>query len=247
MQFLGSISGGPRGRAFAIASLARGSALASAACLVVSMAWLAGIARAEAEAPAIKILAFGDSLVHGYGLTAAETFPVQLEAALRRLGQPVRVINAGNSGDTTAAGLARLDWALQDAPDAVIVELGANDGLRGIDPVETYANLDRILGRLNVAGVAVLLTGMLAPRNLGADYAGEFDAVYPRLAEQHGVALYPFFLDGVAADPALNQDDGMHPNGAGVAVIVERITPAVVRLLETLDGAQPRRAEQNGG
>ncbi len=235
MQFLGSMSGGIWGRAFAMAGLVLAAALS------------AGVARADAEAPAIKILAFGDSLVHGYGLTAAETFPVQLEAALRRLGHPVRVINAGNSGDTTAAGLARLDWTLQDAPDAVIVELGGNDGLRGIDPGETYANLDRILGRLNADGIPVLLAGMLAPRNLGADFAGEFDAVYPRLADDHGVALYPFFLDGVAGDPALNQDDGIHPNGAGVAVIVERITPAVVRLLEALDGAQARRAEQSDG
>jgi acyl-CoA thioesterase-1 len=228
MQWRESISGGLWGRGVAMAGLVLAAALS------------VGIARADAEAPAIKILAFGDSLVHGYGLTTAETFPVQLEAALRRLGHPVRVINAGNSGDTTAAGLARLDWALQDAPDAVIVELGANDGLRGLDPKETYANLDRILSRLNADGVAVLLAGMLAPRNLGADFADAFDAVYPRLADEHGVALYPFFLDGVAGDPALNQGDGIHPNG-------ERITPAMVRLLETLDGAQAQRGEQGDG
>lgn len=147
-------------------------------------------------------------------------------------GYRVEVLNGGNSGDTTAAGLARLDWALADRPDLAIVELGANDGLRGIDPGETYRNLDAILSRLEAEGVPVLLAGMLAPRNLGTDYAEAFDAVYPRLAETHGVPLYPFFLDGVALQPELNQADGIHPNGAGVALVVERILPSVVRLIE---------------
>ena len=189
----------------------------------------AGVAQA---AEPFKILAFGDSLVHGYGLPAGTTFPEQLEAALRDRGLDVEVINGGNSGDTTAAGRARLDWALADQPDAVLVELGANDSLRGIDPADTYRNLDAILTRLTAAGLPVLLAGMLAPRNLGPDYAAAFDAIFPRLAERHGVALYPFFLDGVAMDPALNQPDGIHPNAAGVGVIVERITPSVIRLLE---------------
>jgi len=187
---------------------------------------------AAAQQPALKLLAFGDSLVHGYGLPPGQSFPEQLEAALRARGQSVAVINAGNSGDTTAAGRARLDWALAEQPDMVLVELGANDTLRGIEPSETYRNLDAILTRLASEGIPVLLAGMQAPRNLGADYVGEFDRVFPRLAEKHGVALYPFFLDGVALDPTLNQGDGIHPNAEGVAVIVERITPAVEALIE---------------
>ena len=163
-----------------------------------------------------------------------------MEAALIRRGLDVKVINAGNSGDTTAAGLSRLDWVLADAPGAVILALGANDALRGVDPGDTYRNLDAILSRLTSGGLPVLLAGMLAPRNLGKDYTAEFDAVFPRLAEKHGVALYPFFLEGVALDPALNQDDGIHPNAAGVAVLVERITPPVLRLIEEIARREAR-------
>jgi acyl-CoA thioesterase-1 len=144
------------------------------------------------------------------------------------------VINAGNSGDTTAAGRARLDWALAERPDLVLVELGGNDSLRGIEPSDTYHNLDQVLSRLTAEGLPVLLAGMRAPRNLGEAYVAEFDAVFPRLAEKHGIAFYPFFLDGVALDPALNQADGIHPNAAGVAVIVERILPALEPLLRGL-------------
>ena len=185
-----------------------------------------------AEARPLKILAFGDSLTHGYGLPAGETFPEQLQRALAADGRPVVVINGGNSGDTTASGLARLDWALADRPDLVIVEFGANDMLRGLDPGQTYDNLDAILSRLAAKRLPVLLTGMVAPRNLGRDYAAQFDAVFPRLAEAHGVAFYPFFLDGVALDGSLNQRDGMHPNGRGVAVIVERLVPVLQPLLD---------------
>ena len=188
--------------------------------------------RAGAAEP-LKLMAFGDSLTHGYGLSTGDTFPEQLEAALTAEGYSVRVLNSGNSGDTTAAGLARVDWALADEPDLAIVELGANDALRGLDPAATYENLDAILARFSDAGVAVLLAGMLAPRNLGADYAAEFDSVFPRLAEKHSVPLYPFFLEGVAMDPALNQRDAIHPNAEGVAVIVERILPHVVRLIDS--------------
>ncbi len=191
--------------------------------------------RAEAQSNPVKLLAFGDSLVHGYGLSQGDSFPEQLEASLMRQGYAVRVINAGNSGDTTAAGRARLDWALADDPDAVLLELGANDGLRGIDPAETYANLDAILTRLTGAELPVLLAGMLAPRNLGADFSAAFDRVFPRLAEAHSVPLYPFFLDGVATNPDLNQADGIHPNAAGVAVIVESILPYVIELIERVE------------
>ncbi len=187
-------------------------------------------------------MAFGDSLTHGYGLVDGETFPEQLELALQARNQQVTVINSGNSGDTTASGRARLDWALADKPDAVIVELGANDGLRGLDPAQTFENLDAILSKLTEASIPVLLAGMLAPRNLGQDYAAEFDSVYPRLAEKHGVALYGFFLDGVALNADLNQRDGIHPNKAGVAVIVSKILPQVEELL-----AQAREREVHRG
>ena len=207
--------------------------------LLAAALWAAAAAPAAAQA-AVRILAFGDSLVHGYGLAGPETFPAQLQAALEALGHEVEVINAGNSGDTSAAGLARLDWALMDAPDLAIVEFGANDGLRGIEPRQTYANLDAMLTRLGAEEVPVLLAGMLAPRNLGADFVAEFDSVFPRLAAAHGVALYPFFLDGVALQPDFTQADGLHPNAAGVAVIVERITPFVVRLLDGHAGGGER-------
>lgn len=193
------------------------------------------LAPARADEGVKTILALGDSLTHGYGLPDAEIFPVQLEKALAAAGVTAKVINAGVSGDTTAGGLARLDWALGDPaapPDLVIVELGANDALRALDPAEAEANLDAILTRLHEKGIKALLAGMLAPPNLGKDYGASFDALYPRLAEKHQVPFYPFFLDGVATIPALNQADGMHPNGAGVAVIVEKITPLVIEALK---------------
>jgi acyl-CoA thioesterase-1 len=194
---------------------------------------MAGVATAGEAAT--RIVAYGDSLTAGYGLAAAETFPAQLERALEAAGRKVTVINAGVSGDTTAGGLARLDWTLAEGADAMVLALGANDALRGIDPDATYANLDAVLSRLGERRVPVLLAGMLAPPNLGKDYGERFNAIFPRLAERHGVPLYPFFLDGVAMDPALNQADGLHPNGAGVAVLVMRITPHVLRLLDHVD------------
>lgn len=178
------------------------------------------------------ILAFGDSLTAGYGLPQNDSFPAQLSRALASAGHPAKVINAGVSGDTSAGGANRIDWALADNPDLVIVELGANDGLRGFEPAQTRKNLDIILQKSLASGAKVLFTGMLAPRNLGNDYAAEFDAVFPDIAEKHANAVfYPFFLEGVAADPKLNQDDGIHPNAEGVAVIVERILPFVLRAL----------------
>jgi len=187
---------------------------------------------AAASAEGTRLMAFGDSLVHGYGLAEDDTFPAQLQAALQQQGHAVEVLNAGNSGDTTAAGLARLDWALADRPDAVIVVLGANDGLRGLEPRQTYGNLTAILERLEADGLPVLLAGMLAPRNLGAAYVEEFDGVFQRLSEERNVVFYPFFLDGVAAQTELNLGDGIHPNKDGVAEIVSRILPSVESLLD---------------
>lgn len=194
-------------------------------CLMVA-------APGAAWAGTIRILALGDSLTAGFGLDEKDSFPSQLEAALKAKGYDVEVLNAGVSGDTTAGGLDRLDWALADTPDLAIVELGANDGLRAIDPAATRANLDRILARLNETKIPTLLAGMLAPPNLGRAYGDAFNAIFPDLAKAHGVAFYPFFLDGVAMVPALNQGDGMHPNAEGVKVIVDRITPAVIELIK---------------
>ena len=179
----------------------------------------------------IRILAFGDSLTAGYNLAAADAFPAKLEKALREAGYSVKITNAGISGDTTAGGRSRLDWALAENPEIVILELGANDALRGFDPAESERNLDDMLRRLQAKKVIVLLAGMKAPRNLGREYADSFDAIYPRLAAKHNVALYPFFLDGVVADPAMNQGDGIHPTAKGVDVIVKRILPSLLPLL----------------
>ena len=185
-----------------------------------------------AAAKETRLLAFGDSLTSGWGLAARDAFPAQLERALHAAGRTdVRVIASGVAGDTSAGGRARLAWSLADRPDAAIVELGANDGLRGLDPASTYDNLDAILTELKRRNIPVLLAGMYAPPNLGREYGRAFNAVYPRLAERHGVPLYPFFLDGVAVEPHLNQPDGIHPNEKGVAVIVERILPYVMKTL----------------
>jgi acyl-CoA thioesterase-1 len=213
----------------------RRGAVNVAAAQVLLLFLLLAAAMPAAGADPVRILAFGDSLTAGYGLPEAEGFPAQLEAALAAAGVEAEVINGGVSGDTTAGGLARLDWALADDPDVVILELGANDGLRGLRPAETRANLDAILTRLGEEGIAVLLAGMLAPPNLGREFGEAFNAMFPALAEEHGVAFYPFFLDGVATDPALNQPDGIHPNAAGVAVIVERILPHLLAVIEDLD------------
>jgi acyl-CoA thioesterase-1 len=186
----------------------------------------------QALAASVKILALGSSLTQGYGLPPGTEFPVQLQAALKKKGIEATIINAGVSGDTSAGGLARLDWSLADHPRAAIIELGSNDMLRGIPPAETEKNLSAILAKLKAAHVKVLLTGMHAQRNLGADYVGQFDAIYPRLARKHDVLFYPFFLDGVAMKPKLNQADGMHPNPQGVKVIVSRMLPLVVKLLK---------------
>ena len=184
-----------------------------------------------ADGPIRTIMAFGNSLTSGYGLPPADAFPVKLEAALRARGHAVRVINAGVAGDTTAGGRARLAWMLADKPDAVILELGANDGLRGLDPAETLANLRAIMEQLIAADLPVLLAGMRAPPNLGRDFGAEFDTIFATVALEYDALFYPFFLEGVAARPTLNQNDGIHPNSAGVAIVVERIIPSVEALL----------------
>jgi acyl-CoA thioesterase I len=184
-----------------------------------------------AQAESVAVLALGDSLTAGLGLDPAQAFPAKLEAALKAKGQDVVIMNAGVSGDTTAQGAARLDWALTDDVDAVIVALGANDALRGLPPEQAATALDEILGKLKARNLPTLVLGMRSPPNLGPDYARKFEAMFPDMTTKHGAALYPFFLEGVATDPKLNQADGLHPNAAGVDEIVKRVLPAVDALL----------------
>jgi acyl-CoA thioesterase I len=191
----------------------------------------------------VRILAFGDSLTQGYGLPPGMEFPARLERALNARGLDVTVINAGVSGETSAGGLARIDWLLGDArngPDAVIVELGANDGLRGLSAMEMEKNLDGMLSKLKARNIPVLFAGMKAPRNYGARYASEFDEVFPKLAAKYETLFYPFFLEGVVLERSLMQPDGIHPNPAGVEAIVKEITPLAERLVQQ---ARTRRAE----
>jgi acyl-CoA thioesterase-1 len=199
--------------------------------LTAVMTTLGANGAAAATAGRTNLVVLGDSLTAGFGLPADQAFPVQLQKALAAKGLAVNVINAGVSGDTSSGGLARLDWSVSDETDAVIVELGANDALRGISPAVTEKALDAILSRLGARGIPVLLCGMLAPPNMGAEYANAFNAIYPTLAERHKVDLYPFFLDGVAAERSLNQADGLHPTAEGVAKIVARILPQVEDLV----------------
>ena len=191
----------------------------------------AGIAQSAAP---MKILVLGDSLSAGYGLAKPDAFPVVLETALKKAGHSISLINAGVSGDTTAGGRARLGWALADKPAVVIWELGANDGLRGLEPSETRSNLDAILSELGKRDITVLLAGMLAPPNLGKEYGVEFNSLFPALAQKHNSVFYRFFLDGVAGEPQLNQQDGIHPNRAGVDEIVHRILPRVMAALNRI-------------
>lgn len=193
---------------------------------------MAGAVTPLAGEPA-RLVALGDSLVHGYGLPPADGFVPQLEAWLQAQGADVVVANAGVSGDTTAGGRARLDWALGDAEaDGLIVVLGGNDLLRGIDPAASRENMDALVAAARAKGLSVLLGGMRAPGNYGAAYKSDFDAIYPDVAEAHGALLYPEFLAGVTEDPSLWQADGLHPNAAGVARIVEGIGPLVLSLLD---------------
>jgi acyl-CoA thioesterase-1 len=184
------------------------------------------------DEPQQKIIAFGDSLVAGLGLPAGTTFSAVLEKALRAEGYPVTIINAGVSGETASGGLARLDWTIGGGADGLILELGANDMMRGIDPGVTKAALDAILSKLKARNIRVLIAGMKASPSLGPEYKASFDAIYPALAKKYEAPLYPFFLDGVTGDPTLNQGDGLHPNSAGVAHIVKGILPSVRALLD---------------
>ncbi len=196
------------------------------------------LAATPAAAREIRVMMLGDSITAAYGLARNQGLPARLEAALRERGRQVRVIDAGVSGDTTAGGRARLAWALADRPDAVIVALGGNDGLRGIEPRASAANLTAILDALKARNLPVMLAGMLAPPNLGAEYGREFAGTFTRLAEQRPeVVFYPFLLDGVAGDPAMNQPDRIHPNEAGVAELVRRMLPSVESLLARVPNA----------
>ena len=186
----------------------------------------------QVRAEPVSIVAFGDSLTAGYGLDPGQAFPEQLERALRRRGLDVTVANAGVSGDTASNGLARLEWSVPADADLVIVELGANDALRGIDPTITRQALSAIVAKLQGRGQGVLLAGMLAPRNMGDRFAAEFNAIYPDLAAEYGVPLYPFFLEGVAANRSLNLPDGIHPTAAGIAKIVDAMLPQVEALVK---------------
>lgn len=205
--------------------------------MLVHVALLPGAVAAAPPAPAGPLIwAFGDSLTEGYGLPPAQGFTVQLQAALRRAGVAATVRNGGVSGDTTRQGLARLRWGLRGlprAPDLVIVELGANDMLRGLPPEQVAASLDAILAELGHRHLRVLLTGMRASANLGSDYRRKFDGIFPALARRRHVALYPFFYDGVVARPDLIQADGLHPNARGVTIIVGRMTPVVKTALSS--------------
>jgi acyl-CoA thioesterase-1 len=199
--------------------------------LVFWLGFFANSAIAPAQARSIKILALGSSLTQGYGLPPGTEFTTQLQLALKAQGIDADVVNAGVSGDTSADGLSRLDWSLADHPDAAIVEMGSNDMLRGTPPAETEKNLRAILTIFQKDHIPVLLTGMQAQRNLGQEYVTQFDAIYPKLAKEFPVIFYPFFLDGVALNPKLNQADGLHPNPAGVKIIVARMLPDVKKLI----------------
>lgn len=210
---------------------------------VMAVLAFAPLTAAETSKP-LRIVAFGDSLTAGFGLRTKHAFPAQLQNVLRERGHNVVVTNAGVSGDTTAGGLKRLSWAVPKNTDAVILELGANDALRGIDPVVTRANLEKIISKLKQQDIAILLAGMRSPANWGDTYAEDFDAIFPDLAKKHDLVFYPFFLDGVILNPKLNLDDGMHPTPKGVAEIVKRILPSTEELIER---ASTQRATASKG
>jgi acyl-CoA thioesterase I len=221
--------------------LAKGYGRFAAAVNSLLLIVFAGLASAHAQtAPqgtVVKIAILGDSLAAGFGVKPEQAIPARLEASLRAEGRNVAILDHGVSGDTTAGGIDRLDWMLGDKPDIVMVELGANDALRGIDPAVTERNLDTIIARLKQANVTVWLIGMMAPRNLGPQFVQAFDGVYRTLADKYAVPLYPFILDGVAQDPELNQPDGLHPNPQGVEVVVKHLLPFVNKNLDDYEHA----------
>jgi acyl-CoA thioesterase-1 len=208
------------------------------AALLLTIACVLAPQSVRAADGPVKIVVLGDSLSAGYGLPGQDAFPAKLGVALKAKGIDAAIINAGVSGDTASGGLGRLDWSVPEGTEAVIVELGANDALRGLDPKVTREALDGILKKLKDRKIAVLLAGMQAPRNMGPDYVRDFDAIFPALAKAHGTIYYPFFLDGVATDAKLNQKDGLHPTAAGVDIIVARILPKVEELLALAKAAR---------
>jgi acyl-CoA thioesterase-1 len=204
--------------------------------LIVALLAQSYVTQSHAAEP-VRILAFGDSLTAGYGLAETDTLTTRLSDALTKMGRPALVINGGVSGDTSADGLSRIDWALADKPRIMILALGANDMLRGLDPSTTRANLEGIIKKAEAAGVETILAGMLAPPNLGPDYKARFDAIYPELAKAHNLLYMPFLLQDVAQKSDLNQADGLHPNGNGVAVIVRNLLPYVTQAMDHVGGA----------
>jgi acyl-CoA thioesterase I len=188
----------------------------------------------EALARTIQLVGLGDSLMAGYMLPPGDGFPAKLQAALKAKGIDAAISDAGVSGDTSSGGLSRVDWSVPDSTDGVILELGANDALRGIAPEETEKNLDAIIGKLKARNIPVFVAGMLAPPNMGGDYAARFNPIYKRLSDKYQLPLYPFFLDGVAAQPKLQLEDGMHPNPEGVDIMVQRILPAIESFIGTI-------------
>lgn len=221
------------GRSYGAAASPGQTRRVALALLAASLGAAGTGARAAADRP-MKIVALGDSLTAGYNLPASAAFPTVLEAALKARGHAVSIANAGVSGDTATGGLDRLDWSVPEGTNAVILELGANDMLRGTDPAVTRRALDTILRRLTERRIPVLLAGMKASRNLGPTFVEQFDAIYPDLARQYGLVLYPFFLDGVAGEAKLSLPDGLHPSAEGVRVMVERILPSVETFLARL-------------
>lgn len=205
--------------------------LAAATTALIMTGWSMRLAAEGRDGP-IRIVAFGDSLTAGYMLRPSEAFPAQLQKALAAKGHAVEIANAGVSGDTTAGGVARLAWSIPENTEAVILELGANDALRGVDPALTAASLERIVTTLKARNIDILLAGMSSPENWGKDYADAFNAMYRDLAEKHALVFYPFFLEGVALKPDLNLPDGLHPTGKGIGIIVERILPKAEELIE---------------
>lgn len=197
--------------------------------LLVTLTLAQPITAAEKQ----RVVMLGDSITAGYGLAAGDALPVQLHSALKKLEFDVEVENAGVSGDTTAGGLSRFDWTIQGEPDLIVIALGANDGLRGIDPADTRRNLAAIIERAQSRNARVLLAGMLAPPNMGAEYGEQFNAIYPELSTEQDVMLYPFLLDGVAADPALNQSDGIHPNADGARIIAAKLADVIAPVLRS--------------